>query len=1737
MNMSKKIGRALSVMIVLMMLTAPFFVLEGSTAENSGKAGTMAGGIDLDVTGTFIINEKTVDPITGEKGMYGQDGNITVEAGGTLIVRNATLYFIQDNGDDGIEGTPDDHHYYFDVKTGGKLILENATLKTVDWAVNPYLKLPVFIEGKAVFSDSTVMYPGMFSVDHGTLYANNTIFKGIPDAQISDNIKDKDANDDCPLMHFTDSKVVFADSRVEDYYEYKYDNETVIGLVPVSVGPQDNTTGQDVKSLWKADDNKTYDVNSKQMMYLDSFKNESKNHIPSWANPNTPVSSIILHLSWEENQSYNGTAHIYVGRDSSSLQKTDIVPSDKADMTETSLSTDEFSTLAAVEDMDVSFFHNGNSGKLPFDHLWVNATLVRTYNISVEGGHFYAINTYFDVDFRKANEPSSNGAKDVISARNGAELKFYNVTVNEDETNGMHDDFAFHTYDTGKIYLYGWAHIATYDGNASDPTEIPYCSIKSDYISTNDTWKKIVNDNNTLTNGDPILEYMNRISPNTVDETNYNITDKNGKLALPLLKDIIVKGDLNGQFVGNYMVTAHEHIHGTDTYKQINFRPYPNITSQDNSFSSNLTFSWSYPPRDLSIGPDDIAVSPSPVVRGEQALFNVTVHNMGGINVTAPFNVSLLVDGRPTDTATVDKMVERNGGTVNVILKWQTAEGDYGEHSITVSIDNASNPDGDLSNNIASISLHVRALYDLSIIPTHIWWDSPGYNSEYTYTDLTIHANISNDGYGDILGTIRVEFYVDGTLIDTENINGMNAHSYALATTIYHTTSAGNYNVSVIVSPPNGFYDDNPSNNSAYRLLSTNPTPDLIIGSMSASNTVVEYNNATISAKVENLGETYANGTITVDFYDNTTGNGQWIGNASVTGNLSARNSVTLSIVWVATAPKGDHNFYAVVSFSNSSGNPPETNTANNRYDMPSTIYVKLSIDLAISDTDISYTPAAPLTYQNITVSATIYNIGHRNITDSFSVEFLINGVDARFINVNELNSGDNITVSTVFSRDFSTTYTVSVYVDANNEIPESNESNNKASIDIFVGPRPEFSVSQPTVLAPKIVDNHTVTLAAEVTNTGVSCTGEVDVSFYDGNPASGGTLIDTVSYMDPAGGWKATATARWHASGVGIHMIYVTVTASTSPPEGDLLDNTQYSAIIVLPRPDLTVSSIRFMKDGELLNASAGISESRDFEVNVSLMNVGGNLSNSGVESFTVSLFNGAPVAGNWSNLLGNISIDEQSKLDSLDSGMPLNVSFAIARFKLNSGMANLYVIVDSDDAVDESNESNNALNATINILEMHLSVSIWTPTSDTSINMEKQTTITVTGQLLDTSDNKPVTHIPMRVSIVDTKTGETRSYTDSITWISNRNNFMAVLKTPGSPGSYRIEITASTPDGQNVNVQQSTTQFEVSRPAQESHTLWIVLLIAIIVVLASVGGGLYYIKTKYAAKYVECGNCGRMIPAGSDKCPYCGAVFDKDTVKCSVCGAWIPADAKECPKCGAKFLVGGKEIVDYETQMKQQYEDFVEKFRKQAKKEMGDEFTEDKFQQWWKTQKSYVTFEDWLKREEERKKTGGIICPVCGALNSKTDIVCHVCGSPLRPTKKKEEGAEGEEAASAIELPSLEREKEDEEKSPENEENEEAKEAATQPQPVKKKVVKKKVVKKVAVPLEQPKETNKETPPEKKESEAAELPPELIADVKQKEPEKKGDNEPKPKAPEEKPPVQKKVVKKVVKKKVVKK
>jgi RNA polymerase subunit RPABC4/transcription elongation factor Spt4 len=169
-----------------------------------------------------------------------------------------------------------------------------------------------------------------------------------------------------------------------------------------------------------------------------------------------------------------------------------------------------------------------------------------------------------------------------------------------------------------------------------------------------------------------------------------------------------------------------------------------------------------------------------------------------------------------------------------------------------------------------------------------------------------------------------------------------------------------------------------------------------------------------------------------------------------------------------------------------------------------------------------------------------------------------------------------------------------------------------------------------------------------------------------------------------------------------------------------------------------------------------------------------------------------------------------------------------------------------------------------------------------------------------------------------------------------------------------------------------------------------------------------LVVIPRQARGKLVECGECGELIPADALVCPKCGAEFESDLVRCSRCSATIPANSEYCPECSAQLL--GKPGAEASDPERQAYADFVERFRGDAKRELGDNYSESAFWDWWKRQPTYVPYSQWRMQQGQGASRAGMTAPPAAAAEAP------MATPPPQPPKG---GAGGTMAASGALAP----------------------------------------------------------------------------------------------------------------------
>jgi len=186
----------------------------------------------------------------------------------------------------------------------------------------------------------------------------------------------------------------------------------------------------------------------------------------------------------------------------------------------------------------------------------------------------------------------------------------------------------------------------------------------------------------------------------------------------------------------------------------------------------------------------------------------------------------------------------------------------------------------------------------------------------------------------------------------------------------------------------------------------------------------------------------------------------------------------------------------------------------------------------------------------------------------------------------------------------------------------------------------------------------------------------------------------------------------------------------------------------------------------------------------------------------------------------------------------------------------------------------------------------------------------------------------------------------------------------------------------------------------------LWLAIVAAIAVAIVAV---LLVSRRQAAGKLVECGECGNLIPEDATVCPKCGAEFESDLIRCSRCASTIPADSQYCPECAAQLL--GKPGEGEADPERQGYADFTERYRAEAKKELGENYNEGSFWDWWKRQPTYTSFSQWKLQQGQGASRAGMTAPPTGT----TTAAETTAPGPKTPPAQPPKGGAGAAAAPA--------------------------------------------------------------------------------------------------------------------------
>ena len=760
-----------------------------------------------------------------------------------------------------------------------------------------------------------------------------------------------------------------------------------------------------------------------------------------------------------------------------------------------------------------------------------------------------------------------------------------------------------------------------------------------------------------------------------------------------------------------------------------------------------------------------------------------------------------------------------------------------------------------------------------------------------------------------------------------------------------------------------------------------------------------------------------------------------------------------------------------------------EYNDNNNHLSRAITIYRRAELNVTII-TPSFQTGTQAKDGESVGITCQIRNEGEKAVFDAVVRFFVDNNTNGAWdqgldsfiadVNINEILPGQTENAETLWEVDSkyaSQEFHIGAYVNptGTNPLNEYDMDNNQLTIPILVVLERDIYINSEEVVTQPVGEEGEQTTQIRITAKVHSLdqsSKDVIVYFYndyneDGILQSEERILPKEASQSKIASIAAeeadmpsgvTTTVTWDAKGKehkSWHEIYISVN------HGEIINEINYTnnlahVRIKDPRPDLLVVAGSFNFTEFDTNEPQ---ETMLTPLNLTIRNVGGI----DVNNVVLTLYDNQYIPDNklWSSL-------EKNKIIDIPAGEEVEITANITMYTI--GHHTLLAVVDPTNItlpnekmedflkdnenlilsnydvipdvlkvnevsqliqldygmVDECIELNNTAAFNFNVTAPPIEVRITSPSSETKFFVNDDDLIDVRGSITPV----PRAYDEVLVTISFLKNGQPYG-SPYETYIKKNGNFQESIPSPDETGIYYVEVLVEYGD---TSVRQPGPAITMDQKQIDSEfPLWMILAI-IIAVAAAIGASSFYLYKYGLGKFVECGECGSLIPAGESVCPKCGVEFEGETAKCSVCGAWIPIISEVCPDCGAEFKTATKEEKVYREQMRDQYEEFLEPYKAEARKELGKDMSEEDFLDWWKKHPDYVTFDAWLILEETRREVETPIkCPACGTLNPPDSTMCSQCGRPIEtedepvvlPKKIPQAPVEAEEVEEVEEKP----------------------------------------------------------------------------------------------------------------------
>lgn len=295
---------------------------------------------------------------------------------------------------------------------------------------------------------------------------------------------------------------------------------------------------------------------------------------------------------------------------------------------------------------------------------------------------------------------------------------------------------------------------------------------------------------------------------------------------------------------------------------------------------------------------------------------------------------------------------------------------------------------------------------------------------------------------------------------------------------------------------------------------------------------------------------------------------------------------------------------------------------------------------------------------------------------------------------------------------------------------------------------KPNLSVSSSdiTFSNPTPTAGETITISANIKNTGSAQADNIVVQFYDGDPAAGGVLIGETTITSIPSFGSSQASIQWTVPNGAAHSILVKIDPANSIDEADENDNIASKSLTASTLLDLSIKSA----DIDIFPPCP------DPYIMVGIFIKVRNLGGTDAADVLVEVYDGNPSAG-------GVKLPGSGVISLIPAGGVANVTAAIAPENVTGVSKDIYVLVDPNNTISEANETNNVAVKTFNIgasLDLYVSSSeiVFNPPNPKEGDIV-QITATVRNSMLARAKN-----VKVRFYLGNPYSGGTQIGSDSI-------------------------------------------------------------------------------------------------------------------------------------------------------------------------------------------------------------------------------------------------------------------------------------------------------------------------------------------------------------------------------------